>query len=253
MSLVAPALLRAELPYRDPAWVYSLLERRAATAGHVPDPIGIEAESVLLARSDPLINLALARFSLDGDVVAKLFMRGGDLRTAALTNRVWYISRLMRTLPGRFFGNDERLLAEWLGNAPEIDVLALFENPTLDDQVAASVVLGTAPFDVVPEEQRIRAVWGLSRNPALVEPSHSSMLADIGWATQDALWKLADVVPPTHSWGMALAEAYEHLKPAEEVLDDPRRVAARWITDPASCAAASFARVRACLARLVGS
>jgi hypothetical protein len=69
----------------------------------------------------------LAQFSLDGDLIAQLFHQGGDIRTAALTNRAWHFHRQMRTLPGMLFEDDEGRCAAWLSEAAEIEVLALFE------------------------------------------------------------------------------------------------------------------------------
>lgn len=227
MSLVAPALLRAELPYRDPSWIYELLRYRAEFAAGAPDLVGNDGEDTLLQRDDPLITLALARYSRSWRMVVGLFGRGGDVRTAALSNRAWYVSRMMNCLPRMFFESDARC-AGWLETAPEIDVLALFENPTLDDETAERILLAAPPFDRVPERQRVRAVWGLSRNPAFAAKDPPA-IRDIGSKCRDALWKLATIVEPTNEWAMALAQVYPHLSDGSAAATgNPMRAAIRW-------------------------
>jgi hypothetical protein len=252
MSRVSAALLLAELPYRDPAWVYDLLRQRAETvATATEDDVDTEGEALLLARGDPLITLALARFSLDGDRVAELFQRGGDLRTVALTNRAWYFTRLMRSLPGMLFEDDEHRCATWLAEAPEIDLLALFENSTLDDDVAARVVLGQQPYELVSDAQRIRAVWGLSNNPGLVAGALPEAQVSIGPAARAALWRAAASVEPSAGWAMALAAAYENLEPDGRALDDPLAVADRWGEDGPHSTSFPRLTVRMHLVRMV--
>lgn len=251
MSYVAHALLLAELPYRDPAWVYDLLKRRAETSRDANDIVGTEGEAVLLGRSDPLITLALARFSLDSKMVVRLFKMGGDVRTAALTNSASRNNRGMENLPEMLFDDDKSRLSDWLADAPAIDVLALFENPTLDDEVAGRFLLREAPFENVPEPQRMRAVWALSRNPALSASRKFGGYTDVGARAREALWKLAGLVEPSNAWAMALAHAYDDLQADEDALPDPIRVADRWGVDAEKSSVGYRLQVRMNLARLV--
>lgn len=210
--------------------------------------VGAEGEAILLRRSDPLITLALARFSLDSKMVVWLFKLGGDVRTAALTNCASH--RVIESLPGMLFDDDNDQLSSWLADAPETDVLALFENPTVDDGATARFLLGEAPFENVPEAQRLRAVWALSRNPALAA-SGKKRWHDVGALAREALWKLASLVEPSHAWAAALAHAYDDLKADEDSLPDPLQVAHRWGRDAQNSLASYRLRVRMNLARLV--
>ena len=157
----------AELLDSSPAVVTEFLKKRAAQSKDErrDDDVDEEFESALHGRNDPLINLALARYGQFNTAVLPLFKGGepsGAIRLAVLANTALgdvFFSRF----PVALFGSPEQT-AVWLATAPDAEILALFENPKLDDSFLRDLLEGSKPWDSIPEERLAAFVASLVRN-----------------------------------------------------------------------------------------
>lgn len=157
----------AELLASSPAVVTEFLKKRAAQSKDErrDDDVDEEFESALHGRNDPLINLALARYGQFNTAVLPLFKGGepsGAIRLAVLANTALgdeFFSRF----PVALFGSPEQT-AVWLATAPDAEILALFENPKLDDSFLRDLLEGSKPWDSIPEERLAAFVASLVRN-----------------------------------------------------------------------------------------
>lgn len=236
-------VLEAELLASSSERVYQWLEKRASKMAGVKRALGfdgtdLELELALLKRKEPLIDLALAKFTIEDEVARELFQRNDSessaLRLAVLSNRVVGkngLNRLPQVLFTKGFHDDGATL-KWLAKAPASELIALFNNPCLDDIFLNDFLDGKEPWKAVSEDNRMAAVLALSKNPrinqeydgymdAWAEYSHSAVF--------NAAWKLAEHVPTNRSWALVLSNLFGRLKCEAFSLDNPIELSKRWV------------------------
>jgi hypothetical protein len=194
-----------------------------------------ELEEALLARNEPLIDLALARYCRYSDTAKKLFYKENAalaIRLSVLSNRCLY--GLTCWLPVRLFDRDEALLASYLASAELEEFNALFENPKLHDLFLSQFLDGDGHMKGLDEARQLAAIHALSRNERM-RTEYDGDLYEDGFGAYSygtvftAAWKLATWAPTTPQWAVALNSLYDKLLPEMHSSDAPLEIAIRWL------------------------
>jgi hypothetical protein len=233
----------AELLALPPQEVAVFLKKRAEQfkAGFFwDDPIDGEAEVALRSRSNPLIDLALARYACDSGTVIPMFEVAppcSAIRLAILSNR--NLGGILDKLrfPDVIFGGSEKLAA-WLAEAPVPELQALFENPKIDDRFLRDLLERSKPWDEVHHERLAIIVAILSNNERLQTPYGGGYMdpsRELDYAKVfDAAWKLSQTVEPSQQWAAILSRLYDRLETGTVFIEETLAVAARWRPDPSN-------------------
>lgn len=229
----------AQLLASSPQTVVAFLEQRAdlPRGKRRDENFDEEFEAALLGRNDPLINLALAQYAQYSATLRPLFEAsppGSAVRLAILSN-VILPDGFFSQLPLSLMQGPENVIT-WLRTAPDIETRALFENPYIYDGFIQSLLEGKAPWNTIPEDKLCFFVRVLAENPRMCMPYDKSFLDGYAEyshsAVFNAAWHLAEKVPTTQGWAIALSSLYQRLKPEAFKLDNPLEIAGRWIADP---------------------
>jgi hypothetical protein len=197
-------------------------------------------EEALLQRNDPLINLGLAQYCASHDVAAALYKRGslsiGDatynkaLRMAVLGNSL--VPR--RIMGGNTFGilPDEELLQ--LINADDKnrtdELYAVLINPGAK-RLLDRLYNQEKPFDNVPPDHYIRAVYWSCSNPGIRDDDSNEHGPDLdAYGLQKGVKRLMQVLPVTED---GLRTAYWLLRSTDphkagHFDEDPTPLFRRW-------------------------
>lgn len=232
-------ILEAELLASPPEAVAAFLKDRSEYDKNErrQDEVDKDLEAALLARNDPLINLALARFGYYPSAVRPLFEGAAPssaLRLAALSNPI--LDRVFFSdFPLPLFDGKEKA-AEWLASAPDDELGALFRNPQLGDSFLRDMLERKSPWDSLPEERLAMIVALLSGNERMARPYDDSYMDGYAEyshnAVFDAAWKLAETAPVTELWARPLGWLYDSLSTSSFSVKEPLEIAARWVPDP---------------------
>jgi hypothetical protein len=198
-----------------------------------------ELEEALLARNEPLIDLALARYCRYSDTAKKLFFKQNAalaIRLSVLSNRCLY--GVTCWLPVDLFDKDEAKLASYLASAGLEELNALFENPKLHDLFLSQFLEGDGHLKGLDEARQLAAIHALSRNERM-RTEYDGDLYEDGFDAYSyetvftAAWKLAKWAPTTPQWGVALNSLYDKLLPETHSSDAPLEIAIRWLPQDA--------------------
>lgn len=192
-----------------------------------------ELEVALKARREPLIDLALCRYGQERTVLRSMFEGSepdGPLRLAVLCNKK-IGSDWGGGLPQVMFDNNIEA-ADWLAVASSLEIAALFENPTLDDEFLSNVLNQKSPWDRLPNEQLshiVRVLCGNERMQRAYETDYLDGYADHRYhAVFSAAWRLAERMPTTTRWAEVLGRLFGVLQPVPHAVEVPLTVAQRW-------------------------
>lgn len=195
------------------------------------------AEQALRGRTDPLIDLSLARYGHHLEVVSELFQSAGansPIRLACLANRSLG-NAIVRSFPEGLLGSEPRPLTEWLVTASDDELNALFENPTLCNSFIRDLLERRRGWESIADDKLCRIVLLLYRNPRMRTPRDDDDMD--GWdeysdnAVFDAAWKLAETAPFNDGWARSLGSLYEHLQTKGYSINEPLKLAERWHID----------------------
>ncbi len=198
-----------------------------------------KVEEALLERDDPLITLGLAQYCATPDVGRTLYARGtsenGDqsynkaLRLAVLSN-----SLLPRGLMSGTFGviPDEEVLRLINTDDKEVtdEIYALVRNPGAN-KLLDKLYNAEKPFDNIPEDKYIRAIFWSHQNPAINEDNSDVHGPDLyAWGIHKGIKRLMQTLPVTE---LGLQTAYWLLHAAEpshvgSFDEDPTPMFKRW-------------------------
>lgn len=220
-----------------------LMKRAAKTKGELrDDPVDDEIEAGLLARGDPLINLALARHGRFIATLRPLFEAGepgSAIRLAVLSNNA-VGGEIFSRFPSALFDSDEQLGA-WIVAAPDEELAALFENPNIDDLFLRDLLDAKAPWDAIPGDRLATIVIILHRNERMRRPYDDDYMdgyAEYSYgAVFNAAWSLAAMVEPTARWAAGLSYLYDRMETDAFSIGKPLELAARWHVDPSDAEA----------------
>jgi hypothetical protein len=201
------------------------------------DPVDEDVEAALLARGDPLINLALAKFGRFIATLKPLFDAAepsGAIRLSILSNNV-VDSEIFSQFPTALFDEEEQVVG-WLVAAPDEEVTALFENHNTDDTLLRDLLDAKAPWDAIPDDRLATIVMTLHRNERMWRPYDDDYMdgyAEYSYgAVFNAAWSLAGRVEPTVRWAVALSYLYDRMETDAFSIGKPLELAARWHVDP---------------------
>jgi hypothetical protein len=226
-------ILQAELLAMPPAAVADFLKRRAeAPTKERRDYLLDEEDEVALAkRDDQLINLSLAQYGRNPEVVSQLFRSaaaGSPMRLACLANQSvrGYASVFPKHMLGQVMARD------WITSATDLELGALFSNPTLSDDFLRNVLERGEGWASISDDLLRRIVLILVGNPRMRTPRESDWMDGYAEYTYDSVfdsaWRLAGSAPTTQEWAYALGNLFEELLPEAFSLEDPLTLALRW-------------------------
>lgn len=229
----------AELMAMPPEAVASFLKKRSTLSKDElrDDVVNDEIEASLLARGDPLINLALAKHGRFIATLKPLFEAGepsGAIHFSVLSNDV-VGGEIFSRFPVALFDEEEQVV-QWLINAPSEEIIALFENDNLDDSFLRDVLEAKDPWSAIPQERLALIVISLHRNERMRRPYDDEFMdgyAEYSYgAVFNAAWALAKWVEPSARWAAALHWLYDRMQTDAFSIENPLELAARWRTDP---------------------
>lgn len=228
----------AELMARTPEGVYDWFKDYGARVDFFTEEIDDDTEKALRSRNEPLIDLAIARFTKNGNGAQILFTRARHadptdaharaVRLAALSNQV--IVGSFDRIPGSLFSEDEEGVIAWLSGAELPELSALFQNPRIDEYFLGEFLEQSAPWKALDEDRLVHAMYALVRNPRMraeydgdmdgfSEYNHNSVF--------HAAWELAATVPVTPRWARILGQLLDGM-PEGSAVKDPLTTAERW-------------------------
>lgn len=216
----------ARLIFARPEEVTSELERYFLEVKEgVGNNCDEELERSLLARGDPLINLALARYASKEDVLAALYQKSHTtpanrlekryllgLRVACLSNEAKH--GLLPKFPEGILDDAEfkRLITE--GDSD--DVGALFSNPTIDSSILRDLYANEGIFVSLPDQRRRGLVYMSANNPRLTANEDNEFGPDMGYrGIHKAIITMLATAPATEDWRHALRGFLDKLDPGD--------------------------------------
>jgi hypothetical protein len=228
-------VLQAELMASSPERVRAWLEQRASDARSLRWHDNKTLERALLERNEPLINLSLARFGSDSDVLKALWAGPArdnkPLRLATLMNEVAG-DILFGGIPGSLLVRQD--LKPFMAGLDLEETTALFSNRTLSNGFLTGFFEQKAAWEGLDDERRMAAVAALTKNPRM-QARHEGPMDGYAEFMHDEVfqkgWELAGEVPVTTQWATYLCWFYEKLPPKSYSM--PLELAARWVPDPA--------------------
>jgi hypothetical protein len=241
---------QAELTIMPPELVAEFLKLRAGQSWEAKcndqnlyDPVDEQAEQALRGRNDPLIDLALARYGRNINIVSELFHAanpGSAIRMACLSNQAiddtW--NPLFLQFPLGLMNGEPDQMAVWLQSASNNELHALFQNTSLSDTFLCDLLNRSGSWNLIDDDKLCGFVSMLRRNSRLRTPRQSSFID--GWTEHkynsvfDAAWKLAETAPTTEEWANALGPLYEVILPVTSTISDPLALADRWREAPST-------------------
>ena len=164
-----------------------------------------ELEKSLLAREDPLIDLALACYATDKSVVGGLYKKGlqkpetwldgryrRGLRIACLSNEVISYPEFPTDVIGR--EETDRIFAD----ADWQEAEALLANPKLDDNLLVTLYQRSDSFATLPDDRWCDLVRMSAKNPRLAARNDTDDYPDTGHLRiQRAIFGLLSIIPTT--------------------------------------------------------
>lgn len=228
----------AELMARSPEGVYEWFKDYAGRVGFFSEEIDDETEKALRSRNDPLIDLAMAKFTNSGSCAEILFTKARHaeptnaqamaVRLSALSNQT--IGSSFARVPNALFADDADEVVAWLSRAALPELSALFQNPSIDKYFLREFLEQAAPWQALDEQRLAHAMYSLIRNPrmhaeyegdmdGLAEYNHNSIF--------HAAWKLAETLPVTRRWASILGHLLDGM-PEGSSVNAPLLIAERW-------------------------
>ena len=204
-----------------------------------------ECELNLIARQDPLIDLALAQFCRSDEAARALFTQARYInsnqpheravRLGVLDNRCFGGLPKLYGLPKVLFDPKTGGLGEWLAEAHDEEIDALFGNPIIDQYFLRDFLEGKAIWQAVDEPRRQRAVVALSNNPRMRSVYKGPMDGYAEYTFNSvfhAAWAMSKTLPVTREWSNALGLLYQNLARESYNMEDALQVAERWRPEP---------------------
>ncbi len=233
-------ITEAELVASPPERVYAVLEARAAKRDRNDEGFDREIERGLLSRNDPLIDLALARFGKNDETAATLFKRSATgssgaheqaLRLAVLSNAYLDGTFSISGIPVAVFDSNADEMSAWLSQAGDAELYAMFTNPSINQSFLRDFLEGKAGWPAMDEQRRLTSIQFLSSNKRMKERYSGDMDGYAEYSHDSvyfAAWKLAETLPATRQWAIALGSLLDAIRCDALHMDDPLAIAERW-------------------------
>jgi hypothetical protein len=239
-----PSLVtQARLLHMSPDSVYAELKEYAAYQDESSN-CDEKLEETLLLRNDPLITLGLAQYGGSNKVATILYKRSTEAATGWNFNKALRLAVLGDSrVPQQIFSSHT------LGVVEDEDVLRLIncDNKAEDDRAALHVVLTNPgakkllaklfnqekPFDTIPEDKFIRAIFWSYSNSAINDDESSEHGPDMyAWDLKKGIRRLLSTLPVTEQAAWAIYCVIKFLDPYQAGMfdGDPTPVIDRWRT-----------------------
>jgi hypothetical protein len=236
------SVTQARLMHSSPDGVYSELKEyaahQAADGYHVE-----ELEQALLRRNHPLITLGLAQYGGSDKVVGAIFKQASGptndanyskaLRLAVLGNSILPRRQIMSH--GVLGVVDDQEVVRLINcdvNADDdkAELHAILTNPRAK-RLLGKLFLQEDPFEDVPQDKLIRAVFWSYNNPALNDDNSNEHGPDMyAWDVKKGIRRLLTILPVTEHAAWALFWVIKSLDPHNAGMfdGDPTTVIDRW-------------------------
>jgi len=180
----------------------------------------------LLTRGDPLIELAVATYCDNPDVLETLWRSGDKTVKAAIASN---------TVKQGFTGLPSATFAE-VCTDPAL-VSAVFENPSMSHGGLANFLEHSENFNSLSDEEWLTCLHCALRNPILRSVPKRDRFADSGWEDYmrgrpfDAAWKLLITLDATDQNAAILSDAYLNIAVFSPPYDEMLKAAGEWKQD----------------------
>jgi hypothetical protein len=229
-------VLQAELVASSPERVRTWFEQRAADAPYLHMSDNEALERALLERNETLINLALARFASESDVLQALLAGAAcdskAVRLAALMNEVAG-SRVFGGMPDALVAS--RTIEPFISGLDLEEIKALFSNRTLSHGFLIEFFEQKGPWQALDDERRRIAIDALTNNPRMSAKYDGAMDGYAEYRHNEVFekaWERSGKIPVTVEWAGYLCWLYEKLSPTAFSVKNPLQLASRWVPEP---------------------
>ena len=193
-----------------------------------------ELEKALIARRDPLIDLSLAQYGMDADVLRGLYQRSlNGTGNAALDMGIRVAVLANRLAPSRFFETNPVMSAEELQRVAiegaEEEIEALLTNPMTREYVG-NLYKRQPPFDALDDSRFHALVCASIRNPRLTFDDSTEDGPDLHHMDiSGGIYEMLSTVPVTRQWLWTLDHLLFNYAPASTHADkNALQVINRW-------------------------
>ena len=240
--------LEARLLASSPEAVFEELKKLSAkTKAQRWNNSGDKHEIGLINRNERLINLGLAAYGTNKEVLKALYKHGLEpaqddsdarykdgLRTGCLSNSTAPVSHFIFHFPDEIIGTEEtrRVVKEANGN----EVAALIQNPKVSDNLLEALYKRQGAFADTPEERWEQLVYMSASNARLITEYEYTDMPDSGhYGIHKSIFGLLETAPVNYHWLRTLYHLLDQLDfrqvHAAERID---HVLGRWAQLPTS-------------------
>jgi hypothetical protein len=210
----------------SPEVVFQELKKLSATKSNLLGRDG-GLETVLVKRNQPLINLGLASYGANKDVVAGLYKHALEapkneadakykegIRIACLSNTTVAEVGILFHFPQEVIGPEETWRV--LNRGTDAEITALIRNPSIDENLLEALYQRTDGFAQMPEERWRRLVSLSSKNERIVTQEDHYEGPDMGfYSIQKAIFRLLEIAPVSMEWVWVLNDLLGTLLPVQ--------------------------------------
>jgi hypothetical protein len=203
-----------------------------------------ELDRSLFARNDPLINLAIAHFGTDKDIVRAVY-RAATLETTDLLSERYNLGLRVACLsntrvdygfswefPLNIVGPEEFARLVNYGNYDEFT--AFLQNPRVHDKYLAALYTRSEPFSALDDLRWRWLVDASANNPRLTTERESREDPDLGfWEIHKGLARLLEIAPTTQDWTRSIYALVRKLRTDHTIYHRPQNLSSvlqRWRT-----------------------
>ena len=233
-----------ELLNSSPERVYEVYKN--ITKDEVHRLVGMgDTERELLNKNEPLINLALAKFSIDKNTLPLVFKKAIEennlaLKIACLSynprdkGNDWHNIGFNDAQPPvglfyNYFDKDtiKKNIIKWMQTADYWEITALFSNENIDRNFLCDFLTGGEYWNSIQNSIKESVIEYLA--------SYNTQIFNHDWLTPkkkdvlDALWNLAGLVETTTEWARILADLYSKMSYIPSSIEES--TIKRWFID----------------------
>lgn len=241
--------LEARLLASSPEAVFEELKKLSAkTRAHsFWNNSGDKYEISLVSRNERLINLGLAAYGTNQEVLKALYKHGLEpakdvsdtsykegLRIGCLSNSTAPAAHFSFQFPIEIIGSEE--IRRIVNDASSSEVAALIQNPKVSDRLLEALYKHQGAFADTPEERWCQLVFLSASNARIVTDNPGDDMPDMGhYGIHKSIFELLETAPVNYRWLRTLYHLLDHLDflqvhPAERI----DHVLGRWAQLPTS-------------------
>ncbi len=216
---------KARLLALSPEEVFEELKKMSAktTAKRWSLNSGDEYEISLINRNERLINLGLAAYGTNKNVLQALYKHGLEpaedasdasykegLRIGCLSNITAPATNLFLRFPDEIIGPDET--RRIVNNASDDEITALIQNPRVSENLLEALYKREGPFTDTPEEQWRKLIYMSASNARIATEYEYDNSPDMGhYGIHKSIFELLEAAPVDYHWLRTLYHLLDHL------------------------------------------